>query len=51
MTVEDLKNTLFANYYNHPTYQYMDITRTLYSECVPEEGNEYLVGTTKNPKQ
>lgn len=40
--------TLFASYYDHPTYQYIDITRTLYRECIPYEGNEYLVGTTKS---
>ena len=40
--------TLFAGYCDNPTYQYIDITRTLYSECIPYDGNEQFVGTTKS---
>lgn len=41
---------LFLRYVEDNKFQYECLT-TSYSQCIPYEGNEHLLGTTDNPEQ
>lgn len=47
--LEKWRATLFSHYSGSRAYPY-DTIKTYYRQCIPFEGNEYLVGTSNSPK-
>lgn len=43
------KCAFYSYFESYSTYPYVTISTGAYTMCIPFEGNEHLVGTTKNP--